>query len=210
MKRERTVQSYPPGATCSVEGCAKPVRCRGWCDSHYSRWQNHGDPLGGGTYHRPTGSEAKPCSVSDCPTPARNKGFCAKHYMGWKRHGDPTWSLPTTAERFWSRVDKESFTAEPDLGTCWIYKGGTFIRGYGMFSVGNKSVSAHRWAYKQLVGPIPDGLTLDHLCYTRNCVNPAHLAPVTNSENVIRSHGRLHYVVICQLHACVQATEESA
>jgi hypothetical protein len=46
---------------------------------------------------------------------------------------------------------------------------------------------AHRLAYELLVGPIPDGLTLDHLCRTRNCINPWHLEPCTLKENQLRS-----------------------
>ncbi|MDQ1426633.1 MAG: hypothetical protein QOK39_109 [Acidimicrobiaceae bacterium] len=47
-------------------------------------------------------------------------------------------------------------------------------------------VWVHRWSYEQLVGPIPDGLVLDHLCRVTACVNPAHLEPVTLAENFRR------------------------
>jgi hypothetical protein len=46
---------------------------------------------------------------------------------------------------------------------------------------------AHRYAYEWLIGPIPIGLDLDHLCRTRECVNPNHLEPVTRKENIRRS-----------------------
>src|SRR3990167_464885 len=186
------------GATCSIEGCHDRVHGRGWCSFHYERWKKYGTPLAGGTRRRKVGVPAEPCVANGCPLLARNKGYCSSHYARWKRHGDANRTLPTTAERFWGRVEKTGFTCRerPDLGDCWIYTGGTKIRGYGMFAIGNKSVSAHRWAYTQLVGPIPEGLTLDHLCYTRNCVRPSHLEAVSNGENVIRSHGSIHYVVI--------------
>lgn len=65
---------------------------------------------------------------------------------------------------------------------CWIFKGAT-SRGYGQARVGGKTISVHRTAYEILVGPIPEGLQLDHLCRNRACYNPAHLEPVTGTEN---------------------------
>lgn len=74
----------------------------------------------------------------------------------------------------------------PALGRCWWWT--ACINpdtGYGTFWDG-KVLSAHRWAYEHFVGPIPEGLHLDHLCRVRRCVNPAHLEPVTLAENVRR------------------------
>lgn len=51
-----------------------------------------------------------------------------------------------------------------------------------------KTVALHRWIYEQLIGPIPDGLEIDHKCRQRNCINPDHLEPVTSSENKRRAH----------------------
>lgn len=70
---------------------------------------------------------------------------------------------------------------------CWIWIGGLERKGYARFrsEKGNK-VFTHRWAYELLVGPIPEGLTIDHLCRTTSCCNPAHLEPVTDIENIAR------------------------
>ena len=90
--------------------------------------------------------------------------------------------------RFWSKVD----VGHP-LG-CWEWAGALRRDGYGAFSVGSRTdgtsrqVLAHRVAYELLIGLIPDGLVIDHLCRNRGCVNPDHLEPVTNRENVRRGY----------------------
>ena len=94
--------------------------------------------------------------------------------------------MNTTADRFWAKV-----TRDREDG-CWEWTGG-MTSGYGRFFVGGQSrpkqVGAHRWAYQHLIGPIPDGLQLDHLCRNRACVNPAHLEPVSQRVNVLRGEG---------------------
>lgn len=94
-------------------------------------------------------------------------------------------------ERFWSKVDKS--------GDCWLWTGCTQPPGYGRFRIEPRTVYAHRFAYEELVGPIPDGLVLDHLCRTPACVNPEHLEPVPQRVNIERGarngmQGRTHCV----------------
>jgi hypothetical protein len=81
-------------------------------------------------------------------------------------------------ERFFSKV-----VAGPNC--CWIWTGAT-CDGYGAFFCGGKNVGAHRWSYEFHVGQIPEGMQIDHLCRVRQCVNPSHLEPVSQAENIKR------------------------
>ncbi len=71
---------------------------------------------------------------------------------------------------------------------CWEWTGRRDSKGYGSFdATARKKTQAHRAVYEWLVGPIPDGLEIDHLCRVRHCVNPGHLEPVTHQENCRRA-----------------------
>lgn len=90
------------------------------------------------------------------------------------------WEAVTELDLFGERMQ-----FDPD--GCWSWTSTKSPRGYGSFRRrGRPNVSAHRYSYELLVGPIPDGLELDHLCRNPSCVNPAHLEPVTHQENVLR------------------------
>lgn len=83
-----------------------------------------------------------------------------------------------TEERFWAKVEKTE--------TCWLWAASQRGGGYGQFRAGGSMVLAHRWAYENAAGSIPEGLELDHLCRNRLCVRPDHLEIVTHRENVRR------------------------
>lgn len=72
---------------------------------------------------------------------------------------------------------------------CWEWQGYRMPAGHGRFRAEGRKVLVHVWVYARLVGPIPDGLELDHLCRVPFCCNPDHLEAVTHRENVLRGVG---------------------
>jgi len=93
-------------------------------------------------------------------------------------------------DRFWKHVDKHGPTPDyaPHLGPCWLWTASVKPSGYGQFAVTEHQIrGAHQFSYRIEVGPVPDGLQLDHLCRVRHCVRPTHLEPVTAAENVRRA-----------------------
>lgn len=123
------------------------------------------------------------CSFDGCENVARTTGLCSAHYAQ-KRAGQELrpvrYVRRPVAERFWPKVDKRG------PNECWLWTAYTDGYGYGQITVDYKRKKAHRIAYELVVGAIPPGMSLDHLCRQPGCVNPAHLEPVTQGENVRR------------------------
>ena len=89
--------------------------------------------------------------------------------------------------RMISPEDRLHFQIEPEpMSGCWLWTGTLIPRGYGRINWGGRQVVVHRLIYEKHRGPIPTGLTLDHLCRVRSCVNPDHLEAVTMRENCLR------------------------
>jgi hypothetical protein len=127
------------------------------------------------------------CSVDGCDKPPTARGWCLPHYKKWWRHGDALAAPPTLSERFWAQVDRRGDDE------CWPWLGLIDKSGYGKLwhPSSRNQVGAHRIAYELMVGPIPDGLTIDHVrawgCIRRDCMNaPAHMEPVPSRVNTLR------------------------
>lgn len=148
------------------------------------------------------------CTVSGCDRPIRYKALCNAHYLRKLRHGDPLASgrtPKTLRERFESKVIRAE-------NGCWEWSGSHFqATGYAIFNVPSdrdgrwRPATGHRVSYELHVGPIPDGLSIDHLCRNRGCVNPAHLEPVTTRVNMLR--GEAPSAVSVRENRCLQGHE---
>jgi hypothetical protein len=107
------------------------------------------------------------------------------------------------------RIERMSTRTESG---CWEWSGYRGHDGYGRVNISRDgrriTQSAHRVSYEAFVGTIPGGLHLDHLCRNRACVNPAHLEPVTNRENLRRSPLTLPTINAAKTH-CPQGHEYS-
>jgi len=114
------------------------------------------------------------------------RGLCANCYSRIRRN-------PTGRKRGNSVTSREKFVARFWARTrllpsgCLLWLGRRNQWGYGMVAYNHTRYVAHRMAYELHVGPVPDGLELDHLCRNPSCVNPLHLEPVTHSENMKRA-----------------------
>lgn len=127
------------------------------------------------------------CEFPGCQRKFYGRGLCDPHYQQRHKHGK---ELTEIREIFRGTAEERFYYYADTSGECWNWTGPISPYGYGIMRGKDiPSRHAHRFGYILLRGPIPDSLVLDHLCRNRRCVNPDHLEPVTNTENVMRGEG---------------------
>ena len=102
------------------------------------------------------------------------------------------------SRRFWSKVNKDGPILKEELGQCWEWTAGKSGMLYGGFQLRNKYIYSHRLSYIVTKGLISDELVLDHLCENKICVNPNHLMPVTDGENIRRGNAGINQTIKTQ------------
>lgn len=190
-------------ATCSVDGCERQVKARGYCNPHYIRHKRYGDPLAG-TKPRNRKPPAE-CIIDGCEKESRESGLCASH----ARRGQPDGTLresmrgkvrpskPRAPQPIADRRSRFESKVERSGGMCWNWTGAANSSGYGLFAwdatrEGLSVTGAHRAALRLEGVEIADDMTVDHICFNTRCVKPSHLRVMSRSDNARRKIRRAH------------------
>jgi hypothetical protein len=129
------------------------------------------------------------CDIEGCERKHYARGWCSPHYHQWRRTDDPiSKARPSAIDRLMPRVvvvdrGHETPCWEPD----YVKNGAGYAQMGDMQGSGRSVEFCHRVTYRAFMGPIPDGMEIDHLCRNPPCCNPDHLEAVTHRENILRS-----------------------
>lgn len=163
---------------CSIDGCQRPKRARGWCTTHWARWKRLGDPNDVALVSQHKG---RPCKMDGCLSPNFGRGLCEKHYGRMRRNGDPRVLIQLGRELDHEGIWRQRAVPGPTPEDCWGWSGAVHTHGYGRIG---DSAYAHRVAWEPEHGPLPDGMDVCHTCDNPPCSNPHHLFLGTHAENM--------------------------
>jgi len=155
---------------CSESECSSRCYGHGLCCKHYQKWRRT----------RPAEKGEELCCIPDCRDRALVRHMCDAHWQRWRK------GRPMDRARNGAPIMARFFKViHVDENKCWNW-GNSQANGYRAIEIKGKTIQAHVFSYEHFVGPVPEGLQLDHLCRNKRCVNPDHLEPVTASVNVRR------------------------
>lgn len=129
------------------------------------------------------------CSVSGCAVRAVSRGMCMDHYQDWYRNEGKPKGLVTRHTQAKTPMGKlfENTIIDPETG-CYEWQRGVSSYGYGRIRLGDRRTFAHVLAYETLIGSVPEGWDIDHLCRNAKCWNVDHLEAVPHRINILRGN----------------------
>lgn len=165
---------------CSINGCNKPVKSRGWCSAHYERNRKYGEALA----PIRTPRRLNTCIVAGCNKPVKATGLCHAHYSRQANHGTPTGGRIPQGEAF--RFYSDVVLRYADGEKCLIWPYGRDSAGYGRIWTGKRADNVCRLVCEAIYGtPARERNISAHSCGNGHigCVNPHHLRWATTAEN---------------------------
>lgn len=168
--------------TCSIEGCSRQARSRGWCNAHYSKWQSYGNPTGG----LRSNSAARLCEAPGCSRKHVARGYCGNHYgqlvtrpEASRRESMHPQYPPATTQVEWLRA-----AARVAGDSCIKWPFGSGDGRYGRVAYDGQRYGVHVLVCEWANGPRPgDTIEAAHACGNSLCCNPRHVRWATKYEN---------------------------
>lgn len=159
---------------CKIDNCERNAIARGWCHTHYKRWQVHGDPL---VNHKP---RDRKCSIEGCENKHASIGYCAKHERHYRRYGRVT----TYLRRYESFIAAYEDQVIRNKDGCWGWSGSISSAGYSLIFCNHEIKWGHRFSFEYHREEIRQGYVICHHCDNPVCTRPDHLFQGTMKDNI--------------------------
>lgn len=173
--------------TCSVDGCSKLHKSRGYCGAHYENFRRTGNPY---SLHEQKAMRPKPiCTIDGCGNVVNSRSLCKRHYQNLLTLGQP---IPVKDLPVAERMKLTGWTVTDD--GCWEWNGKRNDQGYGIVNAlreGYVGARAHRIMYELTYGSLDPGVVVRHDCDNPPCVNPDHLrtgSQWSNMDDMVSRH----------------------